>query len=484
MRTSVAIALVLGLFAACGVLWAMRPPGPGLDPDSMSYLAAAESIAKTGAPRVPFDEWSSAGETRRLRDFPPGFPAAIAALVKIGTSSERAAVWVEAASAFVTIAGVVLVVAAAAGPIAATATAVAILLTPAIVEDHYIVLSEPLFLSLVVVLLALAASERPRVWALGIVAGAAAMVRYAGLALPLAATVGTAIAPTGRRRGVAPALAGAPGVVAFLAWSRWAGKVREFGWKGGFASTLREGGATLTAWLLPLAAPSSLRPILLAVSLASLLIVFFRGVLAASPGERRLLAATTLVAACYAALVAFSRLFADEAIPFDGRIASPLFLLATIAVVTSVAAQWRTSTPILRAALGAAGVLWCVASARVTLGELRELTDDGWGYASADWIASDLGKWLAADHGRHALFSDNPPALYSMTHRPSRSLPETTDAPTVARFREVLSRTPSLVVAFTEPDAPAGAHGRDFARLLSLREVRRTADGSVFAIAW
>jgi len=240
----------------------------------------------------------------------------------------------------------------------------------------------------------------------------------------------------------------------------------------------------MTAWLLPLVRASPLRPLMLAGSLASLVIIFGRGVRAASSAERRLLGATTLVAACYAALVAFSRLFADGAIPFDGRIASPLLLLVTIAVVTSVAAQWRSSAPILRATLAVAGILWCVSSARLTVGELRELADDGWGYASADWIASDLAKWLVADQGRHALFSDNPPALYSMVHRPSRSLPETIDTQTLARFRGVLARTPSLVVAFTEPDAPAGARGRDFARSLALPEVRRTDEGSVFATAW
>ena len=214
------LALLLGLGAVCGVLWSMRAPGPGLDPDSMSYLAAAESLADAGELRVPFNEWSSRESTARLCDFPPGFPIAIAALEKAGVPSERGATWVEAASAFATVAGSTLLVSAATVPSAGAVAAVAVLVTPALVEDHYVVMSEPLFLALLVAILGLAATERPRAYALGVVAGAAAMVRYAGLALLLAAAARSALAPgTQRRRVVAAVLASAPGVLALLLWT-------------------------------------------------------------------------------------------------------------------------------------------------------------------------------------------------------------------------------------------------------------------------
>jgi hypothetical protein len=196
-----------------------------------------------------------------------------------------------------------------------------------------------------------------------------------------------------------------------------------------------------------------------------------------------LLAVTGVVGLCYVALVTFSRLFADEAIPFDGRIASPFLLLATIAVVTAVSAQWQTLPPGARAALVTVGILWCVASAATSFAELQDLADDGWGFASAAWIGSDLKAWLLADGSRYELFSDNPPALYSMVHRPSRSMPESTDPMILRRFEGVLEARPSLVIAFREPDAPAGARGEDFARRLRLHEVLRTPDGVVFAPA-
>ena len=480
------LALGLGLCAACGVLWSMRPPGPGLDPDSMSYLAAAESLADAGVLRVPFEEWSSRESTGRLRDFPPGFSIAVAALRKAGVPSERGAAWVEAACAFATVAGSTLLVSAATMPGAGAIAAAAVIVTPALVEDHYIVLSEPLFLALLTVFLALTTLERRRACALGVVAAAAVMARYAGLALVPAAAARSALEPGTRRGRVASAaLAGGPGVLVFLLWNRWAGGVRDLGWKGDLGPTLLEGWNTLQDWLVPALAASPVRAALAIAVLGCLAALVIRGAYAAratSPPAFRLLAATGLVAVSYAALVAFSRLFADAAIPFDNRIASPLFLLATLAIVTALAAQWRTLPPGVRAALVTAAVLWCVGSASVALRELQDLAVDGWGYASADWIGSDLAKWLLSDGVRYELFSDNAPAVYSLTHRASRSLPESTDAETVRRLAAILGARPSAVIAFQEPDAPAGVRGGDFARLLKLRGILRAPEGAVYVL--
>jgi hypothetical protein len=480
------LALALGITAAVGVLWSMRPPGPGLDPDSMSYLAAADSLERAGELRVPFAEWSSRDSTARLRDFAPGFSAAIAALETTGVSSERSATWVEAASAFATVAGSTLLVSAATTPAFAAAAAVVVLVTPALVEDHTIVLSEPLFLALLVAVVALAAVERPRASALGVVAAAAVMVRYAGLSLVLAAAVRAALAAaTRRRRFLAAALAGAPGLLAFVLWSRWAGGAREYGWKGDFGATILEGWSTLQQWLVPGAPPSRASAGLAIAALAVLALLVARGARrarVASPAAFRLLAATGIVAPSYVTLVTFSRLFADAAIPFDNRIVSPLFAVATLAVATAIGVQWGTLGPSLRTAVVVAAGIWCVASANVTLRELSDLRADGWGYASAEWIGSDLRKWLLASGARYELFSDNPPSLYSLTHRSSRSLPESIDPQTLRRLAEILRDRPSAVIAFQEPDAAPRARGEDFARRLMLQQVFRAADGTVFVL--
>jgi hypothetical protein len=452
----------------------------------MSYLAAADSLARAGELRVPFAEWSSRDSTARLRDFAPGFSVAIAALETARVSSERSATWVEAASAFTTVAGSTLVVSAATTPTVGAAAAVAVLATPALVQDHTIVLSEPLFLALLVAVIALAAVERPRASAFGLVAAAAVMVRYAGLSLVLAAAARAALgAATRWRRLLAAALAAAPGLLAFVLWNRWAGGVREYGWKGDFGTTLLEGWGTLQEWLVPGAPPSRARAGLAVAALAALVWLVARGARmarGASPAAFRLLAAAGIVAASYVALLTFSRLFADAAIPFDNRIVSPLFLVATLAAATAIGVQWGTMQRGLRTAVVIAAGLWCVASARVTLRELRDLRVDGWGYASAQWIGSDLGKWLLTDGARYELFSDNPPSLYSLTHRSSRSLPESIDPQTVRRLAEILRDRPSAVIAFQEPDAAPGARGEDFARRLMLQQVFRAADGTVFVL--
>jgi hypothetical protein len=480
------LALALGITAAAGALWSMRAPGPGLDPDSMTYLAAADSLERVGELRVPFAEWSSRDSTARLRDFAPGFSVAIATLETARIASERGATWLEAACGFATVAGSTLLVAAATTPTIGAAAAVAVLVTPALVEDHTVVLSEPLFLTLLVAVLALAAAERPRASALGVVAAAAVMVRYAGLSLVLAAAARAALAAaTRRRRFLAAALAGAPGFCAFVLWSRWAGGVRKYGWKGDFGTTILQGWSTLQGWLVPGAPPSRPSAGLAIAALGVLALLVARGARRAreaSPAAFRLLAATGIVAASYVTLVTFSRLFADGAIPFDNRIVSPLFLVATLAVATAIGAQWGALRLGLRIPIVVAAGLWCLASANVTLRELSDLRVDGWGYASAEWIGSDLGKWLLTSGARYELFSDNPPSLYSLTHRSSRSLPETTDAETVRRLAEILRVRPSAVIAFQEPDAPLGARGEDFAHRLMLQPLLRTAEGTVFVL--
>jgi hypothetical protein len=476
------LALVLGVLAGAAVVWATRPPGPGLDPDSMSYLSAADSLVENGSLRVPFDDWPSPTATRRLKHFPPGFPLAIAALRSFGMPIERSAAWVEAVAAFFTIAGIVLVVASRVGTVAGVVAALAVAITPAFVENHYVVLSEPLFLALLVAFVASAASRRASPWPLGIVAAAAVLVRYAGLALPLAAAAWCVI-DRRTRRVIAALTAGAPGVVGFVAWARWAGRIRRYGWQTGFRATLGEGARTVEAWLVPALAPSPLRLGLALAATAGLVVVVVRGVWLAweqRASALRLFAAAGITAAVYGPFVITSRLFADGGIPFDGRILSPLLLLATIAVVTALAVQWTSLSALVRGAVVAAAVTWSIGSARVVAADVAELCDDGWGFASADWQGSELAGWLRGPGTGYELYSDNAPALDSLVHRPSRTVPDSTDDETLRAFAGVLAAHPSAIVAFAEPDAKPGARGHDFARLLGFREALRSDDGDVF----
>ena len=72
-------ALALGAVAFWGVLRITAGAGPGLDPDSMSYLHAATTLAHHGRLRDVQRDWASADSTMPLAHWPPGYPVAIAA---------------------------------------------------------------------------------------------------------------------------------------------------------------------------------------------------------------------------------------------------------------------------------------------------------------------------------------------------------------------------------------------------------------------
>jgi len=473
------VALVCAAFAGTGVLWLTRAPGPGLSPDSMSYLGAARSLASGQGPRVPFADADDGDSTSRLRDYPPGYPLAIAAGIRLGATAEQAARGVMTIAAAVSVFGVALIAGSAAGPLAGAMAAAAVMIAPAFVEQHYIVLSEPLFLALLVLLLGLMTAGRTRAPALGLVSGAAVMVRYAGVALPLAAAIWCVSRPgTWRARLMRGAVAALPGAAAFVLWSRWAGGVREYGWKGHLWPTVVEGWQTLQGWLVPGAGASVLR------SAVTLLLLAGAAWLLAAPSHR-VLAASGLLAACYAAIVLVSRLTADSAIPFDNRLLSPLFLLATIAIVVAGAVRWPAATAPRRAAALAVVALWLAGSVAVVAREARELSEDGWGYASADWTGSDLARWLNGEGRQYVLFSDNPPSLYSLTRRPSRRLeepggPAADSAVSAARTWVALGSQQSAIVGFR--DTESGQHGRTaaLAAWVGHREVLRSDEGVVW----
>jgi len=469
-----------GLAAAVLVAGLTRRPGPGLSPDGMSYLGAAKTLAAGRAPRVPFAEWSSPDSTARLRDYPPLFPAATALGIRLGASPEQAARAVEVVAATASVGGGTWIVASAAGPVAGVLAGAAILIAPPFVEDHYVLLSEPLFLAVLVALVA--AFLRPvKPLAAGLIAGAGVMVRYAGLCLPAAAGLWYfARAGSVRARLRDGLLASAPGALLFLGWSRWAGGAREYGWYGGFGRTLREGWTTLQAFVVPAVPASPARAaatVALGLAAGALLV---RRARRAAPAVRTLLAACALAGATYVGIVVFSRLFADGAVPFDNRLCSPLFLLATIGLAAAAADAWRGWPAALRAGAAGLALAWLLGSGWVVLGEARELADDGWGYASADWIASPLRAWLRTSGPRYALYSDNAPSLYSMVPRPSRMVPEDTAAATTDSLAAVLASRPSALIAFADAYTPELPRAAWFARHYGWRVVLTCDEGTVW----
>ena len=488
------MAVLLGSVACYGVLAITEPPGPGLDPDTMSYLGAAESLVRHGTLRIPAAHWMDADSTEALGHFPPGFPLAIALPVALGAPPAQAARGVEAAAAFATVALAVWLVGAAAGAAAGLLAGAVLLVTPAFAFDHWQIVSEPLCLALLLATLALMTTSR-RPWTYGIAAAAAGMVRYAAVASTGAVVLWAyGLEGSRRERLRRAAIAAAPSLIAQTAWTirsaLEAGEIRSFGLRGNLLPTFRELMATLGAWLAP-SAPGPRAQGALAIGVAAVALLLLAGQARSSSGPedaprrappRRLVAATSLLAACYAAFVLFSRLFVDETIPFDQRILSPFIVLAEVAGVAALggaAAGWSRR---VRAAAGAAALAWLAASAAATVHGVADALDGGWGYASDEWRGSPLGAWLRSAGRGAAIFSNNTATAWFVTHRPSRGVPDSLDADSVAAFGRVLRDRHGVLVRFPF-DLEAGAPPDSLANRLGLTEMARFPDGVVWGPA-
>jgi hypothetical protein len=438
--------------AFAAVLWITRPPGPGLDPDAMSYLGAAQSFAQSGRFRIPAGSWESPDPTSALSHFPPGFSFVLAGPVALGADPIGAARVVEAVAAAATTAVATWLAASAAGVLGGALAGVFLLVTPAVALDHSRVLSEPLFLALSVLALLLMVRAPDRPLGYGSAAALASLVRYAGVAVSGAAAL-WALARPGpvRRRLAGAALALAPTALLQGAWTlrthAQAASLRSFGLKGDLGPTLSEGWRTLTEWLAPGIAHPLLGPVVALAVIALVAVVIGR----AFGRERPFLLAAGLVSACYAGVVLFSRLFADEGIPLDDRLLSPLFLLVSLGLAVAAASLWSASRSAMRWPAACALVVWMAASGWRTAAEVAEARDGGWGYGSVDWRTSDLVRWLRAEGASYALFSNNPADVWFATGRRSWNLPETSDPDSVAAFGAVLRQRHGVVIGFEDP---------------------------------
>jgi hypothetical protein len=470
LSTSRAVASVLaGAAAFALVAFATRPPGPGLDPDAASYVGAAASFVRTGAFRIPTSGWAASDTTEALAHFPPGFPMAIAGPIALGVSPVQSARIVVAISAFVTATVIGLALDTTALGLLAVAV---VFLTPAIVDMHLSVLSEPLFLALLVS--ALVFMQRTDwIWrlALGLVGAAAVMVRYAGVGIVVAAAVWVVT-----RRGVAwrqrlrdLALVSLPAVIVLRIWTSRNAEIRRIASYGHFGATLRVGANTVADWLAPGITAPAVRWAVAVVIAAIAIVTVVR-----AWRSRPIIWAAALIGVSLAAITIASRLRADPNIPFDERILAPGFLLAELATVAALGQAPR----IAKFLLGA----WVVASAVVSTGAIKNALDDGNDFASSDWRYSPTVAWVRDSASGRTIYTNWPVALYFQAGRSSHSLPPVLEPLTLRRFGDRLVRTHALMVAFDIP-SPDAAPPDSIAERLRLRRVARLDDGTVWELA-
>ncbi len=482
-----------------------EPPGPGLDPDAMSYMGAAESVAAHGTYRIPAAPWSSRDSTSVLAHFPPAFPTVIALPVRLGMTPPQSARLIEAAAAFATIVILVLLVRDAAGIAAGIAVAMALFASSAMFEVHLSVLSEPLFLACIALTLRSMARAPDRPLRAGTAAALGALTRYAGAGIVGGVALWQLIprgeeTPPLRTRVGRAAMALLPTLLLQGIWvlrtKRLSGteSIRHFALYGKLEPTLRQGGVTLAAWLLPDPGeePLAHRPLIaLAAGLVVVLLVWMgtRRAWRARRETERTMLAWRLLAACATLIVAYlgfiivSRLLADPGIPLDQRMLAPFLLLATTMAATAIAVWWRGAAPrSARAITGAALVCWWAASVSVLSGQTSYVLTWGSDFASDQWRRSELLDWARHEGAAYPLYTNWPAAVYFHLHRPAHGLPRRGDARALAAFAGTLAARDGRALVFTVHDAEYAAPDT-LRRIPGLRVVATTTDGVVLAPA-
>lgn len=500
------------MVAAALVFLATQAPGPGLDPDAMAYTGAATSLVEHGTLRVPTGEWDRPDSTSALSLWPPGYPAALALPMELGLSPIQSGRWINVVAAAVTALAVGLLVASAAGSGAGLVAVLALFATQAVFDAHLSVLSEPLFIALMVLTLAAMVRARDQLWLLALLATATVMVRYAGGAAAAAVVCWTLFDsryPMQRRFRRAIGVALLPAIALLLWFVRTARApdrhaTPEIMIYGDWGDAISQARDTVASWLVPVLAPGTPRRIiaaLLLVALAVFIIMAARDTMSergtsrsgarwstrerARLGTARpelvapIIGAAMLLGAWYVAIVVASRAFVGGAIPFDWRILAPLFVLIAIMAVVAVGYWWRAYHRPLHIVIGIVAVAWIAAAVFVTFNDAQWAATEGSDFASSDWRDSPLVAWVRANARGHSLYSNWPAALYFHAHRIARELPDSTDAPQLPAFGRTVAAQHAYVVAFDAP-SPDFIPPDSLAQRLGWQRVVRVADGTVW----
>jgi hypothetical protein len=476
--------VLIGLVAAIVAFLAPGPRGPALLPDSLSYLGAAQSLARSGRLDIPAADWSDADSTSTLSQFPPLYSLALAPAVAAGLDPiglPRSANAIAAGVSAATLSAIGLLAAGALGGVVVPAL---VLLSPPVTDVHLLAVSEPLFL--VLVALTLLAMLRDAHLAAGIAAALAALTRYAGASLVGAVTVWAAWQTRGapwRGRFRAMAAAVLPGIATQAAWRAW------LAWEDAsapgrapapFPGTLRtiaDGLDALAAWLAPWTAAQgsgAVRGLAALLVIAALVVCARRAVRAGPPAGavatsrdvalRRLGEAAAVVAVAYAALLVYARRWVGGEIHFDGRILSPVVLVGGTVAGAALARGWR-ALPRARPAIALLCVAWLAPTLRTDLATARLQRTVGRGYEQTTFRASAVAAWLQRASAPYALFTNNPAGVWFAVPRPSRQLPASLSADSVRAFGDTLRARGGAIVGFDGPIAEMASPDSLAARL-------------------
>lgn len=458
----------------------------------MSYLGAAVSVARGQGLRIPTAAWNSPDSTSQLKAFPPGYSMVLAPGIRLGAPPLTAARVVQAVAAGITVTLTATLALSLAGPWAAALAAGLVLLTPALVEDHLSVLSEPLYLMLLMGFLVLLLRRPDRPLWYGTVAALATAVRYLGGALGGVAVVwallqGGTLRERLRRAGVALAPMALLSVVWILAVRGQAGRPPAASLVADFslAPALADLRDALVDWLAP-APPESAWVIgvalLTGLLVGLLLFVAARRIDWRSRPTQTLPAlwlALALVIGAHLTVLLFARIFVGHEIPFDGRLLSPLMLGLDLVVAVSLVVSWPGWRWPARSLAAVVLLAWTAGA----LARLQDLVQDarsnGWDYNTYAWRRSATVAW-ARTAGGHALFSNHPVPLWFHAGRHSRDLPQSLDPDTLAAFARTFDERHGVVVVFADTSWQPGVPVDSLVARVPLKLVAKFEDGAIY----
>jgi hypothetical protein len=192
-----------------------------------------------------------------------------------------------------------------------------------------------------------------------------------------------------------------------------------------------------------------------------------------------LLRSAALLVVTYLWVVIASRLGADPDIPFDWRILSPVMLTGELVAVVVIARLWPSCRPSLRLATLLGASVWMVASARASWTHVSNMRAVGACYDAPQWQQSQLARWLRGAGNHYELYSNKPAAIWNMSHRSSKLLPESDDPNTLRALSQRLHARPSAIIDFPGDFDGTLAPGV-VAASVGLQAVRRLDQASVW----
>lgn len=404
--------------------------------------------------------------------------------VALGIRPTVAARWIEALAAGGTAAIAFELVGILAGAGAAALTVLFLVAMPAMTEIHLWILSEPLFILLVVATLAAMLLAPGRAWLHGLLAFLANLTRYAGVFLVGTVALWHLLRPGSRReRAIRAATALAPGAL-LQAWWQLDGVAPGGGIShhvfAGSGAALLEGARTIEVWLAPGVPDGALR-----IGLALALLLFlkwcgWRTLLGAERERRPFFLAILLTAFCYLGMLLFARLHVVADVPFDDRILGPLLVVLTIGTVPILAWEWQGWGIPLRALGATIAGAWLVGALWHDVTAVTVARADGLGYESAEWIGSPLSRWLADSAQGRTIYTNDPPGVWAVTGHATRLLPSSLDRDTVRAFAARFGAAPSLIIGYDESFMPT-ASPDSLAHLLGLAPAARSEHGTAWA---